>query len=1263
MKMLDKLLRRVPADLLDAESAFSRDDRKAIVREFAEADAIEPGLGAAIARYVIEGEGESVMLRITALLAKGGEAAEMLKLCLLVPRYAPRGLKLSPEDIDKRLTLRRRILIDLDGFDAAGMRRLGLVQAKAASWLYNYGTDRSPFWLRALSQASDTVRAYRSGHEERPPFLNALFVRDMLAVEGLSVAPLVDLMFGGPRYGQKKPEERMAGLVSVLEADPAAVCEAMLQLPPANRGVFINYLADVGLLDRVPAYFERIFLAAGANAKATREPALGALSKMDSQRVEDRARAALGSPDVEERLAGVQALAAALGGAALALLDGHLAKEKAKKVVQAIEALRPKLALAGATTAATQDDGAEGYTAIDGNRLTPPPLRETADEIPADTEAVLRRLMIETNASSRIEWDQNVIGNEAYLKRRGAYKTPCDPGSILLLLAIMKGEARHVDRSVLGRTISPNLSFTPTARAAFDKGFKALLARPDFGVKPLARVLIAGGATWASDVPNVMRGSAIYGPAFAIELSRRTRSGADFREVLALLDQAGLPAAKGLPEALNRIRGFNHENADPPNPTVWPVLATHFDILDQAIASSSTLRRADGHAIVLGLCSLFPKPPRRFLNMLLDAAAEGARVERRRARAFLAEAGELTAVIGPLLKEASATKRAGAAQWLGERRDAAAVPVLRAALKAEKNLAAEAAILAGLAACGDDISDQFAEEKLVAEAERELPKLKVDYAAFMDRAALPALCWADGRPVDPKLVEYWFARAHKLKQPGADPLLEMVLGRLDRAGAAAMGRSILSTFVQLDTRKPTSDEANAYAEAGADARVKAVGFYRKGYTREQAFADMRQERVSTYLGSALDHRGLLALARYTSPGEAVAIVQRYLKDHGKRPNQCRALLEMLAADPIPQKLQLILATAKRHKQPGARKFAGTLADAIAEERGWSATELADRTVPTLDLDAAGVLPLPIGERSFRLRLAEDLTLVLENPDGKAISALPTPKAPDEAVAAKVAKASVAAARKELKQTVELQTARLYEAMCVSRCWDVADFAVSFLGHPIMARLLRRLVISGHDASGALVGSARLLDDGTLSDVEDGTVALDRWAQVGIAHRATLGEAAASAWLAHCADYDVTPLFSQFDRQLLTLADDTASEIVDRQGHAIDAFALRNAAAKRGYQPGGLMDGSYSTYERILPDLGLAASVGFSGGFVGDRTSHLTALHGLRFVRVRGGRPSEWDAQGIELDKVPPILLQEAWADYHAIASAGSGFDPNWGKLG
>ena len=69
------------------------------------------------------------------------------------------------------------------------------------------------------------------------------------------------------------------------------------------------------------------------------------------------------------------------------------------------------------------------------------------------------------------------------------------------------------------------------------------------------------------------------------------------------------------------------------------------------------------------------------------------------------------------------------------------------------------------------------------------------------------------------------------------------------------------------------------------------------------------------------------------------------------------------------------------------------------------------------------------------------------------------------------------------------------------------------------------------------------------------------------------------------------------------------------------------------------------------------------GFLGGATNESVAVHALRFVRVRDGKPSDWGAEGLELDKVPPILLQEAWADYHAIAAAGTGFDPNWEKLG
>ena len=493
----------------------------------------------------------------------------------------------------------------------------------------------------------------------------------------------------------------------------------------------------------------------------------------------------------------------------------------------------------------------------------------------------------------------------------------------------------------------------------------------------------------------------------------------------------------------------------------------------------------------------------------------------------------------------------------------------------------------------------------------------------------------------------------------------MALERLDRGDAAAMGRVVLSTFVALDTRKPTADEANAFAEANADGRLKACA-WRKDFTREQAFAELRAERLASYCGSALDHRGLLALARFVPSGEAVATVERYLRDHGKRANQCRALLDMLAGDPIPQKLQLLLAAARHHRQPGARKHAGALAAAVAAERGWSASELADRTVPTLELDAAGTRPLPVGDRPFRLRLADDaaegLVLRIVNPDGKMVAALPSPREPGEAAAARAAKKAVADARKALKQTVAAQTARLHEAMCVGRLWDAPDFANCILAHPILGRLARRLVLSGHDAEGRLVAAMRPLDDGTLSDAVDGPVVLSDIARVGIAHRAVLDEDEAARWRSHLADYDVRPLFPQLDRALLP-PPAGASEIADRRGHGIDVFALRNAAGRRGYVPGGIMEACYSTYERVFADLGLAASIGFSGAVVGGRATHAAALHALRFVRVRGGKPSEWGAEGIALAGVPPVLLQEAWADYHAIAAAGTGFDHDWEKRG
>jgi hypothetical protein len=50
-----------------------------------------------------------------------------------------------------------------------------------------------------------------------------------------------------------------------------------------------------------------------------------------------------------------------------------------------------------------------------------------------------------------------------------------------------------------------------------------------------------------------------------------------------------------------------------------------------------------------------------------------------------------------------------------------------------------------------------------------------------------------------------------------------------------------------------------------------------------------------------------------------------------------------------------------------------------------------------------------------------------------------------------------------------------------------------------------------------------------------------------------------------------------------------------------------------------------------------------------------ALKTLGFECIRGARMGS----AVALGKVPPVLLAEAWGDYHAVAAACQGFDPDW----
>jgi hypothetical protein len=107
---------------------------------------------------------------------------------------------------------------------------------------------------------------------------------------------------------------------------------------------------------------------------------------------------------------------------------------------------------------------------------------------------------------------------------------------------------------------------------------------------------------------------------------------------------------------------------------------------------------------------------------------------------------------------------------------------------------------------------------------------------------------------------------------------------------------------------------------------------------------------------------------------------------------------------------------------------------------------------------------------------------------------------------------------------------------------------------------------------------------------------------------------------------------------------------------LTTFTLRSAATKLGYQRAPSDDGRYfSAYQKRFEAAGTTALIQFTGAAVPE-VDVPCALCTLYFVRSTCGRA---DGTALPLARVPPVLASEAWNDYHALAAAGTSFDPLW----
>ena len=711
--------------------------------------------------------------------------------------------------------------------------------------------------------------------------------------------------------------------------------------------------------------------------------------------------------------------------------------------------------------------------------------------------------------------------------------------------------------------------------------------------------------------------------------------------------------------------------------SVWPWALANPDLVIERLRDTRLAAQA------LQTLEHMPTVPEQILPTLVQIAIGPSTVNRPLARRIVARHARTGAPGGPdedpdgvggrspragdLAARAltgGAKQREAAAQWLAELADPAAVVALRGALAKETSPRPRAALLGALAACDERAAELVAPRALEAEAERGLKRRPPASLAWFDADALPALRWADGTAVDPRVARWWVVLADRLKDPSGHGMFELYLDRLDAADAAALGSHVLRAWIAQDTIRPPEEESRAHAELEGRRNhdraqrdlARAIGTEQEDCARRQAAVPLSRhvERAYRYHhqlfpGSAIADKGLLALTVRMDGAELARAVRDYeatcWRWQGGHRAQLAALMTALAANGHPDALALLQSAARGHTMRSIRKTATALLEQVARWRGWSADELADRMIPTAGFDDDGALRLSYGGRTVIARPTPEGGVVLADADGRPLKSLPAARTSDDPGGADGAKKRLGSARRQVKAVMSLQASRLYEAMCASRTWPADQWRELLADHPLVGRLVTRLIWE------ALPDGVRFrpAEDGALLGVDDAAVELAPGAAVRLAHRTALSGAEADAWRRHLADYEVDPPFDQLGAAAPDVPADATAVRAPGGRRVTTTLALRRAAAKRGWRRAPAEDGGWFwSYLKDFPSLGLTAAVNFSGARLPEEDQPCA----VDDLEVRRGRAP------VVLGRVPPVLLAECCADFAALAALGRP-DPHW----
>ena len=1245
--------------------------------EFKRLNDAQDGLGKKASSYVLTGENETCLATVSNLVTAQGfnlfYHVQMATSSALLCRYL-----FKDADIDLAVLARYgRLLAAMNGHDEsflAGTKNVPLPLRVLASLFFRMSMEHHSVWRGMFGP---NWKNYPTQNRTNRTGLTISRFMELAALLDGGPVDVFDLLFQDDgqwkRVNSTNYLELSVDPEPFVRADLDSALAAGSRIHAKGRAAFMSKLIE-WKLETDPRVVDFLMDEAGSSSKTTSERAVACLSSAPKDQVEKLATERLNSGNATVRASMVHLLGLMNTESARKLLQDRLATEKTAKVKSAITAT---LTVAEAQEKSDgEPDDHNSYLAIDGSRVSIPAFR-ALEHKPRnlfdksdlqDLSDIVGRL----NAEDRARYDKAKAEGIKY-----AYLNQIDSDFAQSMIHLLNGKSSRNFRKnqyrygfllskgdlktwfdrALGR-----LNEVEKLRLAYEFSNNAIAAASGygFGEAPSSGIL----QHWLDSPDGDFRQFIVWDlnadrEVFYNHQMRQKKEAVTLRTALD----------KMLEQGWGRSELLNH---DLTSAAFWPYFAQNMDALSEAFGLKPLTGVPLSKLAALKAVSHFPKTPMRFFAPVLEIATGSSTKGRDLAKQLLEDVEGIDERLISLLDDGRQSVRAGVADWLGSRGTNSALPALKTRLKKEKSEIARAAILSAMEKLGEDLQRYIGPKALTDEAEKGIGKAKFDKLDWLAFNTLSNYRFRHGKPVPDTVLKYLIYQAFKLKQPGGNKLFDLYLDQLDPESAERFSSWVFDSWMAYDTAVASDDEANAKAREMLPQRwkqhqqwIKSYSKYYSGQewlremesmTEDRLLQSLKREVQGNYLNSGAATKGLLGLATRAPAASKAASVRAYLKNHGSRTSQASSLLEMLAASGDPVSLQVVITAATRLKQKSVQKRAGELLQEVADEKNWTMDELADRTIPTAGFDDTGVLELPCTplEKLYTAVLDEDLKLILRNPDGKTIKALPG--GDDENT--KASKKTLSTARKESKQVVSMQSQRLYEALCAERSWSPEDWERDFRSHPLMGQLTQRLVWLCMDAEGKVKASFRPTAEGELIDAEDEEVSAD-CDHIRLAHGALLDETAVDAWVNHLKDYEVKPLFRQFGRNSIRLAerDKDLTSITDRLGWLAETFTFRGTASKLGYERGEALDGGwFYEYSKTFRSADIKAVIEFTGSALPEENIP-AALKELRFVRLTARGRSGGD---ITLSKVPPVLLSECWNDYHDMAAKAK-FDADWEK--